>query len=157
MLFGFFVDVVVFHTHCSDSVPTVEFHSRQIVTFALYIVSTKFYKMPCLDELDEWNKLISCFLIQHSSSLLHEGVTIDNLVSVHYQPFHFAQIPCSKFVCFSIWLDVASLTIFALLLMLVTTIGFMCWKRNHISPILRYNFTNSEITQLLQFVLKQQL
>lgn len=45
-----------------------------------------------------WNKLISCLVIQHTSTLLDEGGTIDILASVHCQPLHFVQIHSSE--CF---------------------------------------------------------
>lgn len=43
-------------------------------------------------------------MIQHPSSVLHEGGTIDNLASVHDQPFHFLQIhPNFTSLCLFSW------------------------------------------------------
>lgn len=49
--------------------------------------------MPCFDELVKQN------VIQHTPSLSYEGLTTDNLASVHCQPFHFVRIYSSELVC----------------------------------------------------------
>lgn len=41
--------------------------------------------------------MIGRLVMQHTPSLLYEGLTTDNLASVHCQPFHFVRIHSSEF------------------------------------------------------------
>lgn len=60
-------------------------------------------RMPCVDELvkTNWLAVLLCLVIQHTTCLLHKGVAINILLSVHCAPIHFVQIrPTLPSLCF---------------------------------------------------------